>query len=142
MIHIEPAREEDLDFVYTCMNELTGETFDPGVFGDMFRQFLQSENAFPLIITNNNEKIGYMGMLTHIQLHHCGKVAEIHELFVLPAFRSSGVGRVAVEFARTFAREKGCVMIELSSNIKRTEAHRFYQANGFKHTHTRFTCEL
>jgi GNAT superfamily N-acetyltransferase len=56
--------------------------------------------------------------------------------------RGSGLGRDL--FARVIerARVRGCTLIQLSSNKRRTDAHRFYRSLGFENTHEGFKLAL
>lgn len=142
MISIVPATARDIDFIYACINELEGKVFDKDRFAQLYANVLGSPDRFLFVMENNNENIGYMSIYIQPLLHHNGKVAEVQELIVLPEFRSRGAGRVAIDFAKRFSKEQGCVLIELASNLMREDAHRFYLGNGFKRSHYKFTCDL
>lgn len=44
--------------------------------------------------------------------------------------RSEGVGRLLVDAATEWARERGCTHLELASGAGRVDAHRFYRREG------------
>lgn len=142
MIKLSPAEKSDLEFIYNCINTLEETVFDRVNFNQVFDTVMASKDIFLFVIEHNDEEIGYMSIYIQTLLHHNGKVAEIQELIVLPEYRSNGAGRLALEFAKKFAQEKGCVLIELASNIKREQAHKFYVSNGFARSHYKFTCAL
>lgn len=50
-------------------------------------------------------------------------------------FRSSGVGRSLFQWAIERARERGCHMVQLTSDKARPDAIRFYESLGFLGTH-------
>ncbi|WP_449434847.1 GNAT family N-acetyltransferase [Pseudomonas putida] len=52
--------------------------------------------------------------------------------------RGSGRGRDLLQWAFNEASERGCVMVQLTCDRARSDAHRFYQALGFSPTHTGF----
>ena len=56
----------------------------------------------------------------------------VEDVAVLPAFQGQGVGKAMMHFAMDRCKNKGCYKMMLSSNEIRTEAHRFYEALGFK----------
>lgn len=142
MIKIRPADASDLDFVYTCVNTLEETVFDRETFGRLYKEVVGSPGRFLFVIEHNDEEMGYMSLYVQPLLHHNGKVAEIQELIILPEFRSNGAGHLAMEFAKEFAKEEGCVLLELASSMKREDAHRFYTNNGFMRSHYKFTFEL
>jgi ribosomal protein S18 acetylase RimI-like enzyme len=51
------------------------------------------------------------------------------------ATRSSGLGKALVEHAIERARERGCHLVQLTTDKTRPEAKRFYEALGFVATH-------
>jgi GNAT superfamily N-acetyltransferase len=62
--------------------------------------------------------------------------AEIGRLVVDGAQRSHGVGTLLMERAETWAREHGCKIVSLRSNVIRERAHAFYERLGYKHVKT------
>jgi GNAT superfamily N-acetyltransferase len=57
--------------------------------------------------------------------------AEIGGLVVDEGYRRRGVGRLLMEQAERWAREKGCWAVHLRSNIVRRDAHVFYERIGY-----------
>jgi GNAT superfamily N-acetyltransferase len=56
--------------------------------------------------------------------------------------RSGGVGRRLVEWAIARAREKGCRLVQLTSDKRRRDAIRFYESLGFVASHEGMKLEL
>ncbi len=56
--------------------------------------------------------------------------------------RSKGYGEVLIRHAVEEARKAGCYKVSLTSNKRRTEAHRFYERLGFQRTHEAFRINL
>jgi GNAT superfamily N-acetyltransferase len=52
--------------------------------------------------------------------------------------RSRGVGALMMARAEQWARERGATFVELGSNKKRTDAHRFYERLGYARSHEGF----
>ena len=57
--------------------------------------------------------------------------AEVAGLVVDETQRGSGIGRLLMQHAENWAREKGYAAVALRSNIIRHEAHAFYQRIGY-----------
>jgi GNAT superfamily N-acetyltransferase len=53
--------------------------------------------------------------------------------------RRRGIGRALMNRAETWARERGCSMVRLSSSATRPAAHRFYEDLGYAHIKTQYS---
>jgi GNAT superfamily N-acetyltransferase len=62
--------------------------------------------------------------------------AEVSGLVVDERFRSQRVGERLLARAEDWARENGCHVIGLRSNIVRDRAHAFYERHGYTHVKT------
>ncbi|MFD5316512.1 GNAT family N-acetyltransferase [Streptomyces sp. NPDC127098] len=56
--------------------------------------------------------------------------------------RGSGLGTELMRLAVEEARRRGCALVQLTSDVARLDAHRFYERFGFKATHLGFKMEL
>lgn len=66
----------------------------------------------------------------------------IEAVHIAPAYRSKGLGSQMITWAIDQARAAGCGMVQLTSNKKRTDAHRFYERLGFQKSHEGFKYRL
>jgi GNAT superfamily N-acetyltransferase len=69
-------------------------------------------------------------------------VAQIEAVSVEPELRNRGVGGRMMRWAIERARERGCSRVQLTSNKRRADAHRFYQRLGFQRPHEGFKLML
>ena len=76
-------------------------------------------------------------MFRHIQ-GGGGLCAEIESMHVHPDVRSRGIGGQLLSAAVEAARLAGCYRVQLTSNVQRTDAHRFYARHGFEPSHVGF----
>jgi GNAT superfamily N-acetyltransferase len=67
---------------------------------------------------------------------------KIESVKVAEARRSQGIGARMMAFAEEVARARGAAMIELTSNNRRLDAHRFYERIGFEKSHVGFKKRL
>ncbi|MBR7779825.1 GNAT family N-acetyltransferase [Undibacterium sp. BYS50W] len=68
--------------------------------------------------------------------------ALIESVRVSSALRGQGIGRWLMQQAITQARERGCRLVQLTSDKQRQEAHRFYGSLGFVASHKGFKLAL
>lgn len=70
------------------------------------------------------------------------RVALVEAVHVDARERSQGIGAEMMRFAIDEARRRGCHRVQLTSNKKRTRAHRFYERLGFVQSHEGFKLYL
>ncbi|MFB0625774.1 N-acetyltransferase family protein [Streptomyces sp. AB3(2024)] len=56
--------------------------------------------------------------------------------------RGSGLGTRFVEWAVERSRQEDCQLVQLTSDVTRTDAHRFYERLGFTASHLGFKLQL
>ncbi|MEU9026110.1 GNAT family N-acetyltransferase [Streptomyces sp. NPDC048383] len=56
--------------------------------------------------------------------------------------RGSGLGTRFIEWAIDRSRQENCLLVQLTSDVTRTEAHRFYERLGFTASHVGFKFQL
>ncbi|MFI5658104.1 GNAT family N-acetyltransferase [Streptomyces sp. NPDC051684] len=56
--------------------------------------------------------------------------------------RGSGLGTRLIEWAVEESRRQGCQLVQLTSDVTRTDAHRFYERLGFVGSHLGFKLQL
>jgi GNAT superfamily N-acetyltransferase len=62
----------------------------------------------------------------------------IESVHVSPEHRNKGIGKQMMRWAIERCRERGCGMVQLTSNKQRGDAHRFYRTLGFQQSHEGF----
>jgi GNAT superfamily N-acetyltransferase len=65
-----------------------------------------------------------------------GQLEAVH---VRSDLRGGGLGSAMVTWAVGEARRRGCGLVQLTSQKRRTDAHRFYERLGFARSHEGFT---
>lgn len=56
--------------------------------------------------------------------------------------RGSGLGTQLIEWAVDESRRQNCQLVQLTSDVTRTDAHRFYERLGFEASHVGFKLPL
>lgn len=97
-----------------------------------------------LVVREHDGRLAGMMQLTFIPyLTHTGSWRCLVEgVRVARAFRGRGLGTEMLEWAIERARERGCSLVQLTSDKQRPDALRFYEALGFRATHEGFKLRL
>ena len=134
---IRAAAKNDLDAVYRLMRQLSNHDFTKEQFEACYHHNLDSSY---IVVYEENGCVYGCGVLSiHYPLHFSQKKAEIVNLIVDANARSQGVGKKILHELEKIAATNDCVRIEVASNNRRTDAHRFYIREGFENTHHKFT---
>ncbi len=64
-----------------------------------------------------------------------GRRATVESVRTDAARRGQGIGTALMRAAIELARERGCVLMQLTTHATRTDAHRFYERLGFRREH-------
>ena len=92
---------------------------------------LQSDDHTAFVAEYGNKVVGWIGAAQALMIEvmpHC----EINGLVIDEHHRGMGVGKLLIDTVKKWAKEKGNDRIGLHCNVKRTDAHLFYQHLGFK----------
>ncbi len=92
-----------------------------------------------LVAELGGEVVGVCQLIVfrHLQAQG-GLCAEVESVHVHPNHRGSGVGTALLRDAVGRARALGCYRVQLTSDARREDAHRFYERLGFSPTHVGF----
>ena len=103
---------------------------------------MQAENRVTLVAELDGEVVGCLTTSVMRVLHRPAPVGRISMMVVDEALRSRGIGAELVRAAEEALAEQGCYMVEVTSHVRRTEAHRFYERLGYAKTSVRLAREL
>jgi GNAT superfamily N-acetyltransferase len=83
------------------------------------------------VAVHDQRVVGWIGVSQAIMIEF-NPFCEINGLVVDEAFRGKGVGKILIEQAKQWTRTKENLTLRVRCNVKRKEAHLFYQKLGFK----------
>jgi (aminoalkyl)phosphonate N-acetyltransferase len=132
------ATVSDVAIIYNFLCELEEETFDFELFQQIFNRNLQNPECHYFLTFDGSLCVGYASVHAQWLLHHCGKVGEIQEMFVIADYRSKGVGSLLMQELMNVAERENFKILEVTANKKRLDTHRFYQRKGLEPTHFKF----
>jgi len=136
MLTIRPATTDDVIAALDLLAELfappgsqpSGYTSERGSIG--FAHAIRSHDADILLAVEDGAIVGLASVYALYPSMRFGRRCWLEDLVVSAARRRRGIGHRLLDAATAWARAHGCAEVELSSAPARTDAHRFYLANG------------
>lgn len=108
-----------------------------------FRHISSDPNNELTVVTSNNKIVGMLQLTFIPYLTHTGSWRCLIEgVRIHKDCRGQGLGTKFFEWAITRAKEKGCNLVQLTSDKQRPDAIRFYENLGFEATHEGFKLKL
>ncbi len=96
-----------------------------------------------MVAEENEQVIGCFQITFICGLSRRGAVRALVEgVRTAASARGKGVGAAMMRHAIAMARERGCRLVQLTSDKSRTRAHEFYSRLGFKMSHEGFKLDL
>jgi GNAT superfamily N-acetyltransferase len=83
-------------------------------------------------------QLSFIPGLTHRGMRR----GQIEGVRVAAGERGSGVGTAMLEWAVEECSKRGCGLVQLTTDERRADAHRFYEALGFRPTHRGYKLPL
>ena len=141
-----PRDAEVLAALLAQMDDEPSET--EGFNAALTRQIMADMESYPdfkayLALDEAGVPVGTFSLMVFCSLSHRGsRQALLDAVVVLRDRRGEGIGEAMLQRALHIAAGSGCYKLSLSSNIKRKEAHRFYERLGFNQHGVSFSIEL
>lgn len=140
---IVSAGSDDFEQVFALLLQLwPGRQLDREKIRQVYNQALAAEQQEYIIAKDRERVIGLITLRIVTNLWAQGNLMEIEELVVDEAYRSRQIGSRLLQKSIAIAAENRCRTVEVTSNMKRTQAHKFYEMNGFKKLAFHFLFEM
>jgi GNAT superfamily N-acetyltransferase len=140
------AVEADLPFIVKLLtddavlatDDRPDEPFHPRYVAAL-RELETDQNQMMMLAMLGDETVGTIQLTFIPGISGLGtKRCLVEAVHIAPAHRSKGLGSQMIQWAIDQARQRGCGMVQLTSNKKRLDAHRFYERLGFLKSHEGF----
>mgnify|MGYP003576562881 FL=1 len=139
-IKVREARPSDAPRLTELIIELGHPITEPDVSRNL--ESLSSNGLLPLVAEHEGEVIGMCGISAMTTVHRDAPVGRISVMIVAEAWRGRGVGAQLVAEGENRLAERGCQILEVTSNQRRERAHGFYEGLGYERTSYRFMKKL
>ncbi|KRV50913.1 GNAT family acetyltransferase [Wenjunlia vitaminophila] len=143
-----PAQEPDLPAIVALLADdplgASRESPDDlAPYRAAFERLRGDPNQLLLVATERGEVVGTLQLSFLAGLSRRGSSrALIEAVRVHRDQRGEGLGGRMVQWAVDEARRRGCALIQLTSDVTRTDARRFYERLGFVASHVGFKMPL
>ncbi|MBY8881318.1 GNAT family N-acetyltransferase [Actinacidiphila acidipaludis] len=147
-ITLRRARAADVPAIVALLaDDALGRTREsPGDLAPYETAFaeIDGDRQHLLVVAEREDAVIGTAQLTFLPgLSHRGATrAQIEAVRIGGTARGTGLGSALIEWCVERARERGCSMVQLTSDASRTDAHRFYERLGFRPTHVGFKLDL
>ncbi|MDX8453361.1 GNAT family N-acetyltransferase [Mesorhizobium sp. VK9D] len=110
---------------------------------DAFAAIDSDPNQVLAVMTDGDHVIGTLQItfLAGLSLRGARR-GQIEAVRVASSRRGEGLGQRLFEWAIDKCRERGCRVVQLTTDKSRLDAHRFYERLGFKASHIGYKLEL
>jgi GNAT superfamily N-acetyltransferase len=106
------------------------DAWDPRRGAIALEEAMESHDSNVLVADDGGDLVGFCTGYQDMHSVRFGYRVWVEDLAVDPARRSEGVGKLLLDAAKDWARERGATHLELDSGMARPDAHRFYEREG------------
>ena len=126
------------------MAELIGQLeFSVDEAGVAERLATLAEQGEPVLLADAGGEVrGLLDWHVMPTIHRPRPVGRVVALVVADGQRGKGIGRALVKEAERRMRARGCEKMEVTSNLRLADAHRFYEGLGLERSSYRFAKDL
>ncbi|MFD4863830.1 GNAT family N-acetyltransferase [Streptomyces sp. NPDC058412] len=145
---IRPATEADLPAIVAMLaDDPLGATRespeDLTPYRAALRRLAGDPNQHLVVAVRADRVVGTLQLTIVPGLSRKGAIRSIIEgVRVHADERGGGLGTRFIEWAVEKSRAEGCTLVQLTSDVTRTDAHRFYERLGFTASHVGFKLQL
>ena len=140
MTVIRAAEDRDASELVQLISLLGHEVDEDGVRSRLAEL---AQGGIPqLVAVEDDCVVGLCGLHRMTAIHRDRPVGRVTILVVREEARGSGTGRKLLEAAEEELRSRGCGLLEITSNERLGDAHRFYEHLGYERTSFRFMRRL
>jgi ribosomal protein S18 acetylase RimI-like enzyme len=135
-LNIREATEADLPAILEIYSQPELDAGNPLGLEDAllkFRRFATYPNYKLYVAELDGSTVGTFALLIMDNLAHRGASSGvIEDVGVLPEYQGRGIGKQMMQRAQELCANAGCYKVALTSNLRRTKTHAFYESLGFE----------
>lgn len=145
---IRRARRNDIGAIVRMLadDQLGATRDDPDDLEPYLRAFEDIDadpNQLLVVVTSGDEPVGTLQLTIIPGLARRGALrGQVEAVRIHADHRGSGLGADLMRWAIDESQRRGCALVQLTSDVARADAHRFYERLGFTPSHTGFKLKL
>lgn len=146
-LSFDRAEPSDIDAILSLLRDdplgAVRETGSIEVYREAFAELQNDPNQLLCVVKDQSEVVGTMQITLIPGLARAGaRRGLIEAVRVARHRRSEGIGDFMFQWAIGYCRDRGCAMVQLTTDKSRSDAHRFYDRLGFVPSHIGYKLEL
>jgi len=148
-VTFRPARSGDLAVIIALLSDdklgVNRESFEGNsqAYEQAFAEIDGDPNNMVYVAEDDGRVIGCLQVTFIANLtFKGGRRALVEAVRVADSHQGQGLGKRMMEYVIDLARQRGCRLVQLSSNKDRADAIRFYEQLGFQPSHVGFKLYL
>ena len=129
-IHFSILDRRSLSTILPFIQDLTHRKFSDALLLERFQKMI-TQNYECVGIFHDNTLIGCCGLWYQMR-HYSGESCELDHFFILPEYRSQGIGNAFIVWVEEHIKLKNCDALELNSYVGNAASHKLYFREGFE----------
>jgi ribosomal protein S18 acetylase RimI-like enzyme len=124
-------KSTDISDICELLNNELGYSVDEKDLTVRINQMIENENYCIFVSEINKKIVGFIGLNIGLAFEFSGKVMRIIALAVKEEYQNHGIGKQLLLLAENYGIENQIKVIAVNSGLNRTQAHQFYEKQGF-----------
>ena len=142
-VRVRPARRDDVPAIVRLLgDDILGATREqatdplPQAYWDAYDAIVAQGGNELMVAETDGQVVGCLQLTVIPGLGRMGLTrGQIEAVRVSSTLRGRRIGELLIAAATDRARELGCGILQLTTDKRRVDAHRFYERLGFEATH-------
>ncbi|NBF05968.1 GNAT family N-acetyltransferase [Pseudomonas sp. Fl5BN2] len=133
---IQPSDHEQWLQLWLAYQDFYQVSLDEQVSLSTFQRFFDpQEPVYSAVAVQGDQLIGFVNAVLHRSTWASSDFCYLEDLYVAPAIRGSGAGKLLIEWVQGFARQQGCGRLYWHTHETNERAQKLYdwvaQKSGF-----------
>jgi GNAT superfamily N-acetyltransferase len=133
LIVADDSHTAEVATLLAALFEEVGHTPDAEAIAAIFNHIEESDHHSTLLaMDDDGDIVGILTIAETLSLYAGGYIGVLNELYVVPEYRSEGVGKMLLDAAKALAEERDWVRLEVTTpGDEYDKTLRFYEREGF-----------